>query len=166
MDGPSESLRSVARIAAVLAELTGAYGFLHMMGAFGPVSCVTSSRSGSGESTGTSGGEATTTVGEVTRECEAGIDYLLGSAGGNAPVLFFWAVVLAGLVAVGGIAAWTGRRHVAWASALLGVVVSVIGVMSIGWYFLLPTLCLLVAAAALTVDARREKGRNPSAASR
>lgn len=154
------SLRDVARSAAVLAGLTGTIGFLSLMGAFGPVSCWTS-RSGSGEAT--ADGEVTTTTGDVTRGCEAGIDYFLGSASGNAPVLFFWAVVLVGLVALGGAAAWTGRRHITWATAVVGAIISVIGLMSIGWYFVLPTLFLLVAAAILTVDARRTADRGPSA---
>ena len=141
------SLRRVARGAAGLAGLTGAYGVLSMMGAFGPVSCWTGS-----STTESSDGE---TVTEVTSGCEAGIDYLFGSTGGNAPVLFFWAMVLLALVGVGSVAAWTGRRGVAWGCAGVGVVVSIIGVMSIGWYFMLPTLFLLVAATALTADARR-----------
>lgn len=154
------SLRNVARSAAVLAGLAGAIGFLSLMGAFGPVFCWTS-RSGSGEAT--SDGEITTTTSEVTRGCEAGIDYFLGSAGGNAPVLFFWAVVLVGLVSLGGVTVWTGRRRITWATAMAGAVISAIGIMSIGWYFMLPTLFLLVAAAILTVDARRTADRGPSA---
>ncbi|MFC6825035.1 hypothetical protein [Halopelagius fulvigenes] len=137
------SLRRVARVAAGVAGLSGGLGFLSLMGAFGPITCSTGrSQTGDGEVT-------------VTRECSAGIDYLLSGAGGNAPVLFFWAVALLGLVAVGGAAAWTGHRRVAWLTGLVGTVVSIIGLMSIGWYFVLPTLSLFVAAAALTVEARR-----------
>jgi hypothetical protein len=136
-------LRRVARGGAVVAGLTGTGGFLHMMGAFGPVSCWTS-RSASSDGTV-----------EITRGCEAGVDYLLGSTGGNAPVLFFWAVVLLGVVTLGSVAAWTGRRRLTWGTAFLGAVVTIIGVMSIGWYFLLPTLSLLVAAVALSVADRR-----------
>lgn len=136
------SLRGVARGAAGLAGATGAAGFLHLMGAFGPVTCWTGrSQTGDGEVT-------------VTRGCSAGIDYLFGS-GGNAPVLFFWAVVLLVLVALGTAAAWTGRRRITWVTVAFGVVISVIGMMSIGWYFVLPTLCLSAAATALSVDARR-----------
>jgi hypothetical protein len=140
---PSRSLRGLASGAGAVAVATGAYGFLAMMGAFGPVSCWTS-RSAS------STGEVTT-----SRGCTAGVDYLLGGAGGNAPVLFFWAVVLLGLVALGGVAAWRGRRYLTWTTAAVGVAVSVVGVMSVGWYFVLPTLSLLVAAAALTLAERR-----------
>ena len=75
------SLRRLARGAAGLAGLTGAYGVLSMLGAFGPVSCWTSS-----STTESSSGETPT---ETTHGCEAGIDYLFGSTGGNAPVLFF-----------------------------------------------------------------------------
>ncbi|WP_222914408.1 hypothetical protein [Natrinema sp. SYSU A 869] len=34
--------------------------------------------------------------------------------------------------------------------------ISILGVTSIGWYFLLPTLFLLVAAMACSISARRE----------
>ncbi|SEP10036.1 hypothetical protein SAMN04487948_11414 [Halogranum amylolyticum] len=156
MNLPRPSLRDVARGAGVLAVLSGGYGFLAMLGAFGPVSCWTSRTA-----TETSSGASTTVV---TRGCEAGIDYLFGSTGGNAPVLFFWAVMLIGLVAIGGGAAWGGYRHLTWASAVVGTIISIIGVMSIGWYFMFPTLCLLIAAIALTVKARREStGRRPTA---
>lgn len=126
-----------------------------MMGAFGPVSCWRSySRSGSASSNGTS----TTTAPTVTSGCESGIDALLGSGGppggGNAGVLFFWSLVLAVLVAVGGYAAWTGHRRITWATVVVGAVITVIGVFSIGWFFLLPTLSLLVAATARSVEAR------------
>lgn len=159
---PGLPFRRVARGAAGLAGLTGAYGFLYMMGAFGPVSCWTGhSEGGSSQSSAGSGAETTA---EVTRGCTAGVDYLLSGAGGNAPVLFFWAVVLLGLVALGGAAAWTGRRSITWVTAVAGVVVSVIGVWSIGWYFVLPTLFLLAAATALTVEARRDDGGRSTAA--
>ncbi|SEP27268.1 hypothetical protein SAMN04487948_13026 [Halogranum amylolyticum] len=72
-------------------------------------------------------------------------------------------MVLIGLVAFGGAAAWLGYRHLTWASAAVGTIISIIGVMSIGWYFMFPTLCLLIAAIALTVKARREStGRRPT----
>jgi hypothetical protein len=140
------TLRTVARGAAGVAGLTGLYGSLSLLGAFGPVSCWTARSAGSD-------GVVTT-----TRGCEAGIDYLLGRTGGNAPVLFFWALALLGLVALGVAAVRTGRRRVTWATALAGAVVSVLGLMSIGWYFMVPTLSLLVAAAALTAAARAEDG--------
>ncbi|RDI69959.1 hypothetical protein [Halopelagius longus] len=146
------SLRRVARVAAVAAGLSGGLGFLSLMGAFGPISCWTSQSS-------TDGGETT-----VSRGCSAGIDYLLSGAGGNAPVLFFWAMVLLVVVAVGVSAAWTGRRRVVWLTVLVGVVVSIIGLMSIGWYFVLPTLSLSVAAVALTVAARRGDDGGPRTA--
>ena len=79
----------LARGAAGLAGLTGSVGFLHLMSAFGPVSCWISQSVGSSS-------EITASQG-----CEAGIDYLLGRTG-NASVLFFWAVVLLGLVSLGG----------------------------------------------------------------
>ncbi len=133
--------KRVARIAAGLASLAGTYGSLSLMGAFGPVSCWTSSGSN------TDG---------TTRSCESGIDYLLGSPTGNAPVLFFWAVVLLALVTFGGAAAWTGHRYITWATTVIGMGISILGVTSIGWYFLLPTLFLLVAAMACSISARRE----------
>lgn len=141
------SLRAVARGAAGIAAISGALGGLSLLGAFGPVSCWTSGSS----------------AGEVTRGCESGIDFLLGSTTGNVPVLFFWAVALLGFAALGATAAWSGRRRVTWGLALVGVVVSVVGVMSVGWYFALPTLCLLLAATSLTVAARRN-GRDDSVA--
>ena len=162
MDIPKLSLHQIARSAAGLACLTGAYGFLAMMGAFGPVSCWTG---GSASSVSTSSGEGVTTSEvTVTRGCEAGIDYLLGSANGTAAVLFFWAVVLVSLVAFGGAAAWTGHRYVTWVAAGAGGLISIIGVMSIGWYFMLPTLFLLAAATALTVTARQgtDGGQSPT----
>lgn len=74
----------------MLAFLTGFYGFLVLMGAFGPVSCWS--------------GQSQSSTGEVvtTHGCEAGIDYLFGRTAGNAPVLFLWASVLLILVAIGG----------------------------------------------------------------
>ncbi|KTG07676.1 hypothetical protein AUR64_02210 [Haloprofundus marisrubri] len=73
-------------------------------------------------------------------------------------------MVLIGLVAIGGGATWLGHRHLTWTTAVVGTIISIIGVMSIGWYFLFPTLCLLIAAIALTVEARREStGRRPTA---
>lgn len=118
------------------------------MGAFGPVSCWTSGGSN---------------IEGTTRSCESGIDYLLGSSTGNAPVLFFWAVVLLALVTLGGAAAWTGHRYVTWATTVVGIGISILGVMSIGWYFLPPTLFLLVAAIALSIDARRENNGDQTA---
>lgn len=70
-------------------------------------------------------------------------------------MLFFWAVVLLALVALGGVAAWTGHRYVTAASAGVGLIISLIGIMSIGWYFMLPTLFLLIAAIVLSIKARR-----------
>ncbi|NHN43146.1 hypothetical protein G9C85_16125 [Halorubellus sp. JP-L1] len=138
-DGP---LRTLARVAAAVAALAGVVGSLFMLGAFGPVSCSTS--------------RATTGDGVVTttRECNAGIDYLFG-AGGNAPVLFFWAMVLLALVALGSASAWTGRVALTWVATVVGAVVTIIGVFSIGWMFLVPTLALLTAAIATTVDEYR-----------
>lgn len=140
----TQALHRIARSAAGLASLTGLFGVLTLLGAFGPVSCWTS---GSG-----SGTEDT-----VSRGCVAGIDYLLETTTGNAPVLFFWATVLLALTTLGGVAVWTGHRYTTWLIAAAGGVFSIIGLTSIGWYFLLPTLCLAVAATALTVNARRDK---------
>jgi hypothetical protein len=90
----------------------------------------------------------------VSRGCESGIDFLLGTGGppggGNAQVLFSWAVVLLVLVAVGVFGAWSERSRLTWLMVVIGASVTVIGVFSIGWYFLLPTLFLAVAATALT----------------
>ncbi|SFL31991.1 hypothetical protein SAMN04487950_3327 [Halogranum rubrum] len=156
MELPKSSLLNVARGAGVLACLSGGYGFLFMLGAFGPVSCWTTQTA-----TESASGKSTTVV---TRGCEAGIDYLFGSTGGNAPVLFGWAMVLIGLVAFGGAAAWLGYRHIIWATVAIGTSISILGMLSIGWFFVLPTLCLLIAAVALTVQARREStGRRPTA---
>jgi hypothetical protein len=94
----------------------------------------------------------------VSRGCEAGFDYLLGSTGGNAPVLFFWAVVLLALTGVGVFSVWTDRRLLAWATACLGGVITIIGLFSIGGQFLFPTLFLFAAAIALSARARRETG--------
>lgn len=133
----------LARGAAGIAGLTGSAGFLYLMGAFGPVSCWTSE-------SGSSSGEVTTSQG-----CEAGIDYLFGSTGGNASVLFFWALVLLGLVILGGGATWAENRRITWFTVAAGAVISVIGLWSIGWYFVLPTLFLSIAATVLTIDAHR-----------
>ncbi|SFR96813.1 hypothetical protein SAMN05216559_1714 [Halomicrobium zhouii] len=143
------SLRRLARIAGGAAGLSGSYGFLRLMGAFGPVSCWTSQTS----SESSSGGVTSTAV---SRGCEAGVDYLLGSTGGNAPVLFFWAVVLLALTGVGVVSVWTDRRLLNWATVCLGGVITVVGMFSIGGQFLFPTLCLFAAAVALSVRARRE----------
>ena len=158
MDVPELSLQRLARGAAVLAGLIGAYNFSYLMGAFGPVSCWTGySVSGSASSNGTE----TTTTPTVTRGCESGIDFLLGGGGppggGNAKVLFSWAVVLLALVALGGYGTWAERRYVTWVTVVAGVVITIIGMFSIGWYFLLPTLFLLVAAVALSVGAHGDE---------
>lgn len=92
-----------------------------------------------------------------------GIDFLLGGAGppggGNAPVLFFWTVVLLALVALAGYTVWTRRRRVVWGLGVAGVGISILGLWSIGWYFMLPTLFVLVAAALLSADVWREEPR-------
>ena len=156
MDVPDLSLKRLARGAATLAGLVGAYNVLHLMGAFGPVSCWTG-YSGGGSASGD--GVETTVAPTVTRGCESGIDFLLGTegppGGGNAQILFSWAFVLLVLVALGWYGAWTGRRYVVWVTAVAGGAVTVVGVFSIGRYFLLPTLLLSVAAVALSVDVRR-----------
>ncbi len=148
---PTLTPRRVARGTSALSVLLGVFGFLTLMGAFGPMSCWTS-ESSSGAASSSGGASGTTHT--VTHGCEAGIDYLWGSTDGNAPVLFFWALVLLGLVVIGAIAVWTGHRYVTTAVGVVGAGVTVLGVFSIGWLFALPTLCLLVAAAALTADAR------------
>ena len=150
---PRPTLHRLARGAAVLACLAGVYNGLYLLGAFGPVSCWVS-YTGSGSAA--SDGSETTSTQTVTRGCESGIDAILGSGDGNAQVLFSWALVLFGLVALGGYGAWTGRRYVAWGAVVGGAAITVVGVFSIGWYFLLPTLSLLVAATALSVDARTD----------
>lgn len=155
---PKLAPRTVARGASALAGLFGAFGFLTLMGAFGPMSCWTSESSSSSATDG--GGSVATHT--VTHGCEAGIAYLWGSTDGNAPVLFFWAFVLLALVVVGGLAVWTGHRYVTAATGVVGAVVSVLGLFSIGWLFFFPTLCLLVAAAALTADTRGDDGNRPS----
>ena len=153
---PRDSLASLARGATAVVGLAGAYGVLHLLGAFGRVSCW-ENRSASG--TASANGTETTTAPTVTRGCESGIDFLLGTAGppggGNAATLFGWATVLAVLVAVGCWAAWTDRRPLAWASVVVGAAVTVVGVFSIGWFFLVPTLGLFTTATARSVAARR-----------
>lgn len=129
--------RWVVRGAVTFACLSGAFGSLFLLGAFGPVSCWT------GES-GSSTGPTVTTHG-----CEAGIDYRYGSTGGNVGVLFFWAAALLALVAFGAIAAWTGHRRLMGATSAVGAAVSILGLLSIGWAFVLPTLSLAVAAVAM-----------------
>jgi hypothetical protein len=140
------SLRTVARGAVGLAALSGFYGSLRLLGAFGPVGCWTSR---------TTRGDGTVTT---ARGCEAGIDYLFGSTGGNAPILFFWAVVLLALVAVGVGAVWTGHRTLGWVVVVVGAAVTVLGLFSVGSFFLVPTLCLFLAVTARTVAARRSPG--------
>lgn len=155
MDVPDISLERLARGAAALASLVGAYNVLYLMGAFGPVSYWTGY---SGGGSASSDGTETTVTPTITRGCESGIDFLLRNGGppggGNAGVLFSWAVVLLALVALGPYGTWTGRRYVVWGTVAVGAVITVVGVFSIGWYFLLPTLLLWVAAAALSVEAR------------
>ena len=146
--GLRPSLQGVARGAGVAAALSGLAGVLSMLGAFGPIYCRTERMA---SSDGTSA---------VSRTCGSGIDYLLGNGGGNAATFFAWAMVLLAVV-VG--AVWTGRRRLLWGTALVGTVVSVIGLMSIGWYFVLPTACLLLAATALTGRARRARDDDRSA---
>lgn len=142
---PALTLRNVARGSGIVAALAGALGVLHVFGAFGPVSCWTG-RSASSDGTVT-----------VTRGCEAGIDYLLGTGGGNAGTLFAWGIVLAVVVSVGVAAVYRGQRGVVWAAGLASAVISVIGIFSIGWYFVIPALALLVSATALTLAARGER---------
>ncbi len=135
--------RRVAQIAAGLASLAGVYGFLYLMGAFGSVSCSQ-----------TSGG---------TEGCVAGIDYLVGSAGSNASTLFFWAVLLLSLVAIGGIATWTNHRRITWGTAIVSVGISVFSIW-LGWFFMVSAVGLLTAAIALSVSARRDNGNHPAPA--
>lgn len=90
----------------------------------------------------------------ATRSCTAGIDYLYG-VGGNAPVLFGWAMVLLVLAGVGSASAWTGHQRVTWLTAIACGVVTVLGVFSIGWFFLVPAIALLTAAVARTTAAVR-----------
>lgn len=153
MDVPELTLQRLARAGAVVAGAVGLYHVLYLLGAFGPVSCWRgTSSSGSASRNGT----VTTAEPTVTRGCESGIDYLLGASGGNAQVLFSWALVLLVLVAVGGVAAWTGRRYLTWGTVVVGAAITVVGAFSIGWFFLLPTVGLFVAATALSIEARRE----------
>ncbi|WP_225336508.1 hypothetical protein [Halomicrobium urmianum] len=153
MADAERALDRLARVAAVLAGLVGGYHVLSLLGAFGPVSCSTSVASSGAES---ANGTVTTTTTTVTRECESGIDALLGAgSGGNASVLFSWSLVLLVLVAAGSYGAWAGHRFVTWAAVVVGAVVTVVGAFSIGWYFLLPTVFLTVAATARSVAARR-----------
>lgn len=94
------------------------------------------------------------------RGCESGIDALLNiggsSSGGNAQILFSWALVLLVFVGIGVFGTWTERVYLIWGTVILGAVITVIGMFSIGWYFLLPTILFLIAGAALTVNARSE----------
>lgn len=131
-----------ARASASVAGAIGAVEFLSLMGAFGPVSCWRSQTEGG---TASAGGASSSTGIEVSTGCNAGIDYLLSGAGGNAPVLFAWSVVLLAMVSVGVFGVWTGRRGLLWTAVAVGIVVSIIGIMSIGMYFAIPTLFLLAA---------------------
>ena len=140
-DSTRGSLARLARASGAVAAVAGVGGALYMLGAFGPVSCWRSTSASS---------DGTTTV---DRGCTAGVDYLFG-AGGNAPVLFFWSVALLALVGVGAASAWTGRSAATWVTAVLCGGVTVVGVFSIGWFFLVPSVALLTAALALTVAAR------------
>lgn len=158
MDVPELTLRRVARAGAVLASLVGAYHVLFLLGAFGPVSCWrSSSASGSASRNGT----VTATEPTVSSGCVSGVDVLLGGggppSGGNAQALFSWALVLLVLVALGSYSTWTERRYVTWGTVLAGATITVIGMFSIGWFFLLPTLFLLVAVIALTTEAHRSE---------
>lgn len=149
------SLRSLARGAGTLALLVGAYNVLYLLGAFGPVACW---QSVSGSGTASSNGTETVSTPTVSRECESGIDYILhGVTSGNAQVLFSWSLALLALVALGGYGVWTGRRYLTWGVVVTGTAVSVIGVFSIGWFFLGPTVLFAVAATALSFEARREE---------
>ncbi len=152
MNIPNPTLTQIVRSATGLAGLTGTYGFLHLMGAFGPVSCWTSVSS---SQTATESGGISSSGTTVTRGCEAGIDYLLGGTGGNASVLFFWAVILLAFVIVGGAAAWTEHRYVTTIIVGVGLIISILGIWSIGWYFMLPTLFLLAAVIALSFKDRQ-----------
>ncbi|MFB6123844.1 MAG: hypothetical protein ABEJ78_10350 [Haloferacaceae archaeon] len=102
MDVPDLTLRRLARAVATLAAFAGTHHVLYLLGAFGPVSCW-EAQSASG--TAADNGSATTATPTVTRGCESGIGVLLGpsgpAGGGNAGVLFSWALVLAALVALG-----------------------------------------------------------------
>ncbi|PSQ51004.1 hypothetical protein BRD15_00175 [Halobacteriales archaeon SW_6_65_15] len=150
------SLRTIARSAAGLAGVTGAYGVLALLGAFGPVACISESAGGEGVSSEAAGSSGVTAPsGEAADGCVSGIDYLLGGGGEIVPQFFAWPMVLLVFVALGVAAAWTGRRRAAWLVALVGVAVSLVGFLSIGWYFALPTVFLLIAAAALSAEARR-----------
>lgn len=151
-------LRRTALTSGALAVISGLYGVLSLMGAFGPVSCwERQSVSGSASQNGSTG--PTTT--EVSRGCKAGIDFPLGSAGppggGNAAVLFGWAMVLLGVVALGSFAVASGRHRLTWVAGGVGAVVSVLGIWSVGWYFMLPAFFLLVAAGAQHVRAQRQR---------
>ena len=90
--GLRPSLQGVARGAGVTAALSGLAGVLSMLGAFGPVYCRT------GRMASSDGTRA------VSRACGSGIDYLLGSGGGNAATFFAWAMVLLAVVVVAGAA--------------------------------------------------------------
>ncbi|WP_348612459.1 hypothetical protein [Halobaculum rarum] len=108
--------------------------------------------------TTSSNGTETMSTPTVTRECESGIDYLLqGVTSGNAQVLFSWSLVLLALIVLGGYGVWTGRRYLTWGVVLAGTAVSVVGVFSIGWFFLGPTVLFAVAATALSFESRRDE---------
>lgn len=155
--------RRAAIAGAGLAWVVGAVEFLSLMGAFGPVSCW---RGQTSSGTASSSGASSTTGTEVTSGCNAGIDYLLSGAGGNAPVLFSWAFVLLALVSLGLVATWTGRRWLLWTTIGAGAVISLVGFMSIGLYFAIPTLFLLLAGVLVTIEAREgPDGGSESAAS-
>lgn len=157
MDGPELSLKDLARGAAAVAGLLGVYHFLYLMGAFGPVSCW---RSVSESGTASQNGTETSTTPTVTRGCESGIDAVLGfggpHGGGNAEILFSWGVVLLLLGGIGVFGTWTGRIYLIWGTVLVGAVITVIGMFSVGWYFLLPTVLFLIAGISLSVRARDE----------
>ena len=157
MDLPELSLKNLARGAATVAGLLGVYHFLYLMGAFRPVSCW---RSVSESGTASQNGTETSTTPTVTQGCESGIDAVLGSGGpsggGNAEILFSWGFVLLVLVGIGVFGTWTERVYLIWGTVLVSAVITVIGMFSIGWYFLLPTVLFLIAGVTLSVRARNE----------
>ncbi|RDI69951.1 hypothetical protein [Halopelagius longus] len=150
---PSDfSALRVARIAAGAAAATGLYGVLALSGVVGAVACPADSAAGEG--TNGRGGEVAAAA-AAARTCPGGLAYVLDGAGGRAPELFVWPAVLLGLVAVGAVAVWTGRRRLAWTTVFAGLAASGVGFLSVGRYFLPPTLFLLVGAVALSVEASR-----------
>lgn len=140
MASQTSTLRRAGTATGLLGTLAGLFGTLSMLGAFGPVSRWT----------------ARSSDGTVRTGSESGIDYLLGSTGGNAPVLFFWSMVLLALSVLAAYAVLTERRRLVAALALVASAITVIGLMSLGWYFAVPALSLVVAAMLFSADARRD----------